>query len=245
MIDLFSAPRFFAPGAPLSGEITLSGEQARHALRVLRLGKGDRLTVSDGAGREAACVITSASGGALTAMAEDVRVSPREPAVKVRLYPSLSKGERYEYTLQKATEIGVASITPVVSNRCVAALPEPPRLRRWRGIICEAAKQSRRAVLPELREAVTFPKAARLPVTGLRLFCCERESHPLGEILRGADIGGEVSILTGPEGGYTEEEEALAIGEGWLSVALGGLILRCETAPVAAAVAVLYAAGCI
>ena len=214
------------PGAELSESILLSEADGRHIVQALRLREGDRLIIADGNGREAVCALTSERRAAVL----EVTPSRGEPLIPVHLYPSLSKGERFEWLLQKAAELGAVSITPVLSERCVAGLPSPGKLERFRRILRSAAEQSGRGIIPELRQPSTYHAAADA-ARGLRVFCYEEEKTvPLKSALD--KIAGEVSVLTGPEGGYTPEEDAYAAQNGWQPVSLGNTILRCETAPL-------------
>jgi 16S rRNA (uracil1498-N3)-methyltransferase len=219
-------PRLIIPGTGLSGVIRLSAEDERHLFRSLRLREGDKVIIADGYGREALCALTAERSAAVL----EVYASKGEPLAPVHLYPSVAKGERFEWLLQKAAELGASSITPVLSRRCVAAAPPPAKLERYRKILRSAAEQSGRGTVPRLLEPVTFDGAAAA-ARGLRIFCYENErTATLREALR--EGAAETSVLTGPEGGYTPEEAALAEQNGWKSVSLGNTILRCETAPL-------------
>jgi 16S rRNA (uracil1498-N3)-methyltransferase len=219
-------PRLIIQGINLAGTVQLPPEDARHIFSSLRMRSGDRLILCDGSGSEALCVLTAERGASV------LEVSPAygEPNVSVHLYPSLAKGERFAWMLQKAAELGAASITPVFSQRCVAKPPSSDKPERWRRILRGAAEQSGRGIIPELRETLPFRDAAAL-ADGLRLFCYEEErTVTLKAALRSESPA--ISVLTGPEGGYTPEEVAFAGQNGWTPVSLGDSILRCETAPL-------------
>jgi 16S rRNA (uracil1498-N3)-methyltransferase len=219
-------PRLILPGTVLSDTIRFSEADERHIFRSLRLRKGGRIVIADGNGCEALCELTADRAAKVL----ETRPSKGEPPAPVHLYPSLSKGDRFDRLLQKAVEFGVTSVTPVLSERCVAGVPSPVKWERYRKIMRSAAEQSGRGIIPELRDALDF-KDAGASARGLRIFCYENE-HTIS--LRAVFREGvtETSVMTGPEGGYTEEEAAFAEQNGWKSVSLGNTILRCETAPL-------------
>ncbi len=239
-------PRFYCVGDALSASVTIEGDDAHHIKNVLRLGTGDSIIVCDGKGREALCQITTLQKSYATAEVKTVAVSDVEPITQMHVYPSLSKGERFEWMLQKLTELGVRSITPVLSEYCVAKEPDSAKIQRWQRIILEAAKQCGRACLPELRQVVSFSDAIgeSKRYEGCKaLFCYENERNSLRNALSGASQGKIVLVLSGPEGGYSDNEAIKAVQAGWESVSLGKIILRCETAPLAAVSAILFACG--
>lgn len=222
------------PGLSLSGSVRLPPEEERHIFSALRMRENDRLILCDGNGLEALCALTAGR----EAVVLETYASQGEPAAATHLYPSLSKGERFEWMLQKAAELGVVSITPVLSKRCVTGLPSGEKLTRYRRILRSASEQSGRGSVPILRNPLPFEDAIEA-APGLRLFCYEEErTATLKAAL--AENAAELSVLTGPEGGYTPEEAALAGQCGWKPVSLGNTILRCETAPLMVLAAVRY-----
>ena len=227
-------PRLIVPGTALSGTVRLPPEDERHIFSALRMREGQKLVLCDGNGREALCVLTAGHEAAVL----ETFASRGEPDIPVHLYPSLAKGERFEWMLQKAAELGAVSVTPVLSQRCVAGLPSAEKQTRCRRILRSAAEQSGRGIVPELRNALSFQDAVYI-AQGLRLFCYEEERTVS---LRTAfdPRASEIAVLTGPEGGYTPEEAEFAAQNGWQSVTLGNTILRCETAPLMALAAVRF-----
>jgi 16S rRNA (uracil1498-N3)-methyltransferase len=218
--------RLIVPDAELSDAVRLCNEDAHHLLNVLRMREGDKLIIADGNGREALCALTAERKAEIL----EVFASRGEPVSPIHLYPSLSKGDRFEWMLQKAAELGAVTVTPVMSERCVSGIPSAVKLERYRRILRSAAEQSGRGRIPELRGALSFPDAADA-AKGLRVFCYEEESNiTLRQIFsEGFD---EISVMTGPEGGYTPEEAETAKLKGWKHVSLGNTVLRCETAPL-------------
>jgi 16S rRNA (uracil1498-N3)-methyltransferase len=186
--------------------------------------EGDGIILCDGNGLEALCALAPGP----RAVVKEIFPSQGEFPAPVHLYPSLSKGERFEWMLQKAAELGASTITPVLSERCVTNSLSAGKRERFLKILRSAAEQSGRGRIPELLPCVPFEQAVK-DAPGLRIFCYEEErAVSLREVLS----NGEISVLTGPEGGYTPEEARLAVEGGWRPVSLGRTVLRCETAPL-------------
>ena len=237
-----SLRRFFVETLPDSGEIVINGEDARHLTVVLRARIGEIITVCDGRGLEAKCKLVSLGGRAVIARILTKCESTGESGINFHLYPSVSKGDRFEWMLVKVTELGAASITPVLSARCVAAKPDAKRLERWNKLVREASMQSGRGVIPTIKPPVSFADALTI-ADGKKIFCYEDEKRLLlSEALRN-NIPSIISIMSGPEGGYDHEEAQLATQHGWTLISLGNRLLRCETAPPAALAAILALAG--
>jgi 16S rRNA (uracil1498-N3)-methyltransferase len=189
--------------------------------------ENDPLILCDGNGREAECRLLE--NGAVQVSA--LRLCADQNNIGIHIYPSISKGERFEWMLQKSVELGVTDITPVLSSRCIAGMPEPKKLLRWQKIIRAGAEQSGRGYIPRLHSPQPFDIAAESG-RGLLLFCYEEPGGmPLKALLQDA-APDCISVLTGPEGGYTPQEAALCQSWGWHTVTLGVRILRCETAPL-------------
>lgn len=207
---------------------------------VLRLHAGDAVTLLDGSGMqfEAHVLELSARHAVLTVGTGAPCLA--EPRLTLTLYACCLKGEKYEWVLQKATELGVTRFVPVISSRCVvkpaAALER--KYPRWRSVIREAAEQSRRGRLPELAPPLDFASAVD-GATGLRLLPWEgaAQGSPVPA------LAGAVSLLIGPEGGFTTDEAELARARGWQVFSLGPRILRAESASIAAVAAIMALAG--
>jgi 16S rRNA (uracil1498-N3)-methyltransferase len=236
-------PRFHLPAIPPDSFVSLEGPEARHARQVLRLGAGDAFRVFDGKGREAVCRVTEAARDRILARVESEWEICPEPAVHLCFYPSLSKGDRFSWMLQKLCELGAAEITPVLSQRCVARDWTEQKAQRYRRILMEAAKQCGRRHLPVLRDLTPLDALLAEQRDGVTLFCHETAPSGLKQALDTAGPFSRAHIFTGPEGGYAPEEAALALEHSLSPVRMGTIILRCETAPLAAAAALLYAAG--
>jgi 16S rRNA (uracil1498-N3)-methyltransferase len=230
----YATPSHFAPD---KNSLTLSAEETRHARDVLRLQSGDEIYVFDGLGREFQCSVQTISRTAaeVSVIAEVEPARPESP-LDLTLAIALLKGEKFDLVIQKATELGVKRIVPLDTERGDVRLRDgdsaQKRLTRWRRIALEAAKQTGRAYLPEISE----PLALRELLTSAcenKLMFSEREGESLSEAMTGVDPEAtKVIALVGPEGGWTDNEIALARKSAWEIVTLGGRTLRAETAGI-------------
>ena len=248
--------RFFVPPAWVQGgEVGITGPQAHQIADVLRMEPGDRILVLDNSGWEIDTRLTAVDRRAVLGEVLRRRLSEAEPRTKVSLCQGVLKGKRFEFALQKGTELGIVEFVPVIANRCVLsdlATVEQKR-ERWEWIIQEAAEQSNRGRKPVLRAASLFPQACeKLQASGgLALMLWEEEKRTtLRDVLRQAPPGYAgrfppftVHLMVGPEGGFTREEADIARGYGLVTVGLGPRILRGETAGLVAAALVLYELG--
>jgi len=217
--------------------LLLDPPQARHALKVLRLRPGDRFLAFDGAGHhwEAELVQTTP---AVRARVVGPVPAPTVP-YRLTLYQGLPKGDRMDLVVRMGTELGVAAFVPVRTRRTVAT---GERLDRWRRVAAEAAKQCGRPTIPQVARVVDFPKALeRFQLHQLRLVLWERATDPLTHWVS-ASPAEDLALFVGPEGGFDPEEVARLQTAGVLC-SLGPLVLRTETAAVAAAAVVLGLQG--
>nr|WP_295946056.1 16S rRNA (uracil(1498)-N(3))-methyltransferase [uncultured Agathobaculum sp.] len=238
-------PRFFVDGQPEDGMLVLRGENAHHAGRVLRLRPGEAVTLCDGKGTDYDCTVETLEKDAVTCRVLGSHPADTEPKQQLTLFMALPKGDKMEFIVQKAVELGVSEIVPYLSKNCVSRPDKTDKkVERWRKIAVEAAKQCGRGVLPAVHAVVPAAEAVRLAAQAeTALFLYENEKQTgLRDALAGG-VGKTVSLMVGPEGGFAPEEAAAAKEAGLVSVSLGTRILRCETAPVAALAAVLYAGG--
>jgi 16S rRNA (uracil1498-N3)-methyltransferase len=226
-------PRIYIPPERIgAAEISLQSREARYILAVLRLGPGDEVTVFDGEGREyRTALFDDYEGGVYLSIQEELN-SERESPVRITLGQGLLKGEKMKFVIQKATELGVDRIIPLVSFRSIPLVEgerETLRIERWRRIAQEAAKQCGRTVVPEvatIHELGDFLSQGE----GTGLILWEGEPTPLREVIEKIDPKGGITLLIGPEGGFSEEEVSTAQGSGFLVAGLGQRILRAETA---------------
>lgn len=251
--------RFFvAPEAFDGRNVQIDDPGLVHQLsHVLRLATGAQITLLDNSGWEYAVVIERIERDQVVGLIERRSLAETEPHLKLSLYVALLRGERFEWVLQKGTELGVSAFVPVVCQRSVIddiADISGNKIDRWERIIRESAEQSRRAKLPKLRPAMLFDSACEHARRRSQAFLLWEGSgaqplRRLGEQRAPRDVAGaapapfSISILSGPEGGFTESELATAAMYQVALASLGPRILRAETAPIAAAAALMFAHG--
>jgi 16S rRNA (uracil1498-N3)-methyltransferase len=229
-------PRFYCPIALAPGrDVVLPETVARHALNVLRLRAGDAVVLFNGEGGEYSGVVSATGRATRVTLRECLDVDLESP-LNVTLVQSISSGERMDYTLQKAVELGVTFVQPVVTRRTVVRLEGEKRLRRlahWQGVVMSACEQCGRAVVPRVGEILQFPdwlgSAGQSPATRYLL-----DPHGEARIRALAPPTGAVMLLAGPEGGLEPAERDAALAAGFTPLRLGPRILRTETAAVAA-----------
>ena len=237
-------PRFFVEKIPGS-QAVISGPDAKHISRVLRMRVGEAITLCDQQGYDYSGVVSELSNTSVLVNITGKYPSKSEPSVCVHLFQAMPKSDKMEWIVQKSVELGVSEITPVFTKRCVSRPDEKSmqkKLERYQKISLEAAKQSGRACVPVVYKAVPLQEAlSQMQESILSLCFYERAELPLKDTLSGAFQS--VSILIGSEGGFEEWEAEQANEAGCRLVSLGPRILRCETAPLAALSAIMYASG--
>lgn len=240
-------PRFFISQKEINWQekkATISGADQLHKMsRVLRLRENDQITLLDGSG-----LIYSAQILSLMPRSAQCRLLSRkalntEPDLKITLAQSLLKGSKFDYVLQKNTEIGVAEFIPLVCERTVVKPDEKEaeyeadnRLVRYQRIVRDAAEQSERGIVPIVKEICYLDGLLKQNLSGfdLKLICLERtHANGIKEVLNSVqDKVQKVIVLIGPEGGFTENESKIVQTNGFIPVSLGKRIFRAETAPV-------------
>ena len=234
--------RFFVPAGSLGARnVTLSGDLAQRLARVLRLRRGDTVVLTEGGEREFEVELTDVSAKSVTGVVTGDRASPPEPAVEVVLYQSLIRPNRFDFALEKGTELGVARFVPMINARSQLDEASAGRAERWQRLVIEAAEQCGRGRLPVIDAPLPYAEAIST-APGLRIVPYESErANRMADFLRGLpERPRTVSLFIGPEGGYTDEEIALARESGAALVTLGRQVLRSETAGVVAAAIVLH-----
>lgn len=220
----------------------ITGDDAHHIARVLRMKAGDALSLCDGAGNEYDAVIAAIAQDAITCTIGEKRRSETESPVKVTLFQCLPKAGKMELIVQKCTELGVYAVVPALSARCVVVPGKDydKKRERYNRVALEAAKQSRRAMVPQVLP-LTELKKIDVPSFDLFLVAYEDESTvSLKQALRAANAPASIALLIGPEGGLEENEVDLLMKAGAKSVSLGKRILRTETAGMAMLAQTLY-----
>lgn len=240
--------RFFVSESGIGKEyVRLGPEQAHQICRVLRLTTEDRIVVLDNRGSEYEVVLREVGPQAVEGQIIAQRTAPGEPDVSVCLYQSLLARDKFEWVLQKCTELGVSRFIPVVTQRSLvqkAGPLKPDRQRRWTRILTEAAEQCHRGRIPELQAPVRFDRCLN-QVKSMDL-CLIASTDVSGSDLRQVMALGtqdeirSVGIFIGPEGGFHPEELAAAMTAGVKAIGLGKRILRTETAAVVVSALVLH-----
>jgi 16S rRNA (uracil1498-N3)-methyltransferase len=241
-----TAPVFLADGADLTADvITLTGAEGRHAATVRRIRPGERVDVADGAGLIAECVVTDAGPGSVTLRVQARREVPG-PDPRIVVVQALPKGDRAELAVETMTEVGVDVIVPFAAERCVARWPAGDRaakaLARWRSAAREAAKQARRARIPEVTELASAAEVATRLKSAARAVVLEPGA---AQTLSRLDlpIHGDVVLVVGPEGGLSPAELTEFTAAGAIETRLGDSVLRASTAGAAAAAVLMARTG--
>lgn len=225
--------RFFV-GEVRNGQAHIEGDEAQHLTRVLRVEAGERYEISDNRSVYLAEVETARKQQVVFRTLE--KLAPEPTSVRITICAALIKFDRFEWMVEKATELGAAEIVPVIAIRSERGLDKaaPKRMERWRRIALEASQQSRRAHLPEIQEECTLAQALALPAAYRYVL----DEQPGGPSLAGAFPAerrreDSVALLVGPEGGWTDAEREQFTASAWTRVSMGPLILRAETAAIA------------
>ncbi|MBX3742292.1 MAG: 16S rRNA (uracil(1498)-N(3))-methyltransferase [Akkermansiaceae bacterium] len=223
--------RFFLPPDAWGGSPALTGDEARHLSQVLRGKAGERITVFDGRGRRAAATVLGVSKDRVPLELGEPVVSPNSGA-SIILAQAIPKGKNMDFIVQKAVELGVTAIQPLVTGNTVVQ-PGDGKSEKWRRVALEACKQCGQDTLPEIAEPLPFDRWIAPPSGDgdLRIIASlATGSQPLKDILRGNETPRSVTYLVGPEGDFTPQETRTAMDHGFLPASLGGIVLRVETA---------------
>ncbi|MBQ9798069.1 MAG: 16S rRNA (uracil(1498)-N(3))-methyltransferase [Clostridia bacterium] len=233
-------PRFFVQKEQIEHDtVTLTGDDAHHVSRSLRMAAGECITVCDMTGTEYECELTDFLPDRVLAKILQVRKSETEPPYYAHVFQALPKGDKLDSVIQKAVECGASEITTFESARCIVRAKgenEGKKVERRQRIALEAAKQSGRGIVPQVNPTVSFAQMLeRAAQADLPLFCYEGEgTRSLADALRTANLSADhtptVSLVVGSEGGFSPEEAEAARERGLISVGLGKRILRTETA---------------
>ncbi|CAM4058192.1 16S rRNA (uracil(1498)-N(3))-methyltransferase [Kibdelosporangium persicum] len=229
-------PLFLVDALPNGPDIVLDGPEGRHAATVKRLREGEILTLSDGAGGLATCVVDGPAGRDSLRLRVTERSGVPAPQPRVVIAQALVKGDRGELAVELATEAGADAIVPWRAARCVAKWDDGPRgekaLARWRNTVREAAKQARRAWVPEVLDPVGTKGLVDLMDGALGLVLEGSAQRRLADVSLPAQ--GDIVIVVGPEGGVSDEEIAVLESAGAQTVRLGPSVLRASTAAAVA-----------
>jgi 16S rRNA (uracil1498-N3)-methyltransferase len=232
--------RLFVPKDDISkSQAVIAGQELQHLRRVLRLGPGDHVTLFDDAGVEHDAVIRSFGSDSATVEILRSYDAQRESSLDLTLAVGLTKGDKIDVVVEKATELGVQTIVPFVSAYTVPQLNErkiATRSQRWQKIALNAAKQCGRARIPEVLPLCEFHQLVSRPRPDTLKICFwEKEAQQsLGDLQNAQGNAKSLLIAVGPEGGFSAEEAALAAEHGFFLASLGRRILRAETAAITA-----------
>ena len=237
-------PRFFCENFS-ENTAFITGDDARHISRSLRMKIGEELTVCNTRGTDYFCKITEIHENEIMLDVMESAKTVSEPSIEVTLFQCMPKGDKLETVVQKSVELGVKQIVPVISERCISrpdAKSAAKKRERLQKIANEAAKQSGRGILPTVENTLTFKECCnRLSDFDLSILFYELG----GESLSNLEINGnkKIAILIGPEGGFAKEEADAALKNGAKAATLGKRILRTETAPLAALTGIMLLSG--
>lgn len=236
--------RFLLPSDAWLTDPALTGDEARHASQVLRMRVGDTLVVFDGQGRRAVAEALSVSRDRVSLKLGEIMPS-RPPQPAITLAQAIPKGKNMDLIVQKAVELGVAAIQPLVTRHTVVQ-PGEGKSMKWRRNALEACKQCGQDTLPDIPEPAIFADwlTTQSSTPGLKLIASlARGARPMREILNSHADTTVVTLLIGPEGDFSAEETAASLAAGFLPVSLGDIVLRVETATLFCLSALRYQFG--
>lgn len=240
---------FVNPENVIASDIIIQGTDVNHIKNVLRLQVGKEILINDRQGTDYKCIIRKIDSQVIETNIIEKLDKTTEATVETTLYQSLIKGEKMEFVIQKAVEIGVTTIVPIVTDRCVVKLETDKKIKskceRWQKIAESAAKQSKRSIIPEVKLPMTLEDALKdtkhRNVRSCIPFENEKAYH-IKEYLRNCDATA-IGVFIGPEGGFTDAEIEYADKSGVAAITLGRRILRSETASLVTLANIMYEMG--
>lgn len=240
--------RFFADASCIDDNvITVTGDDVQHISRVLRLKCGDCIEICDMCGTDYLCTVSSVSKTAVTANIIKKMPNSSESNLNITLYQGIPKGDKLDFIIQKSVELGAKRIVPVVMQRTVVKFKNAAlKTERQRKIAAEAAKQSKRGIIPKVSSPICFDDMINeiKNSAALSILAYENEEQTdIKSVLKNNGDMTDINIIIGPEGGFEDDEIKSAKEANINIVTLGPRILRCETAPVAVISAAMYELG--
>ncbi len=240
--------RFFADASCIDDNvITVTGDDVQHISRVLRLKCGDCIEICDMCGTDYLCTVSSVSKTAVTANIIKKMPNSSESNLNITLYQGIPKGDKLDFIIQKSVELGAKRIVPVVMQRTVVKFKNAAlKTERQRKIAAEAAKQSKRGIIPKVSSPISFDEMIDeiKNSAALSILAYENEEQTdIKSVLKNNGDMTDINIIIGPEGGFEDDEIKSAKEANINIVTLGPRILRCETAPVAVISAAMYELG--
>ncbi len=234
-------PRIFLPSVDLhDGPVSIKGEKAKYLSAVLRCRPGDRLLIYDNDGNAYSSKITGVTAREVVVELIEKMDRNTDSPLHITLLQGLLKGEKMDLVVQKATELGVQEIIPVVTER--SQLRETRKIPRWARIAEEASRQAGRNSVPRIHQTADFEGLPPGPPANGVIFW-EQGGDNLRVVLKQCGARGAISLFTGPEGGFSEKEIASAAEKGFLVATLGQRILRAETAAITAVAITQFVLG--
>jgi 16S rRNA (uracil1498-N3)-methyltransferase len=227
-------------------KIAVEGPDVNHIKNVLRMKIGETVLLSDGEDREYICEISEIEEDRVLARIVDIEGPSRELSIKVTLFQGLPKGDKMETVIQKMVELGGYSIVPVATKRSIVKLDAKKakaKVARWNAISESAAKQSKRGIVPEVLDVMTFGEAINIAKDFDKILIPYEEAENMDytrKVVESIEPGDSVAVFIGPEGGFAPEEVEKAIDAGAKSITLGRRILRTETAGMALMSVLMY-----
>lgn len=241
-------PRFFIEN--ISGDfVTISGQDALHIAKSLRMKVGEKLTVCGGQGLDFICEIDEISESSVLLRVTETVVTDSEPSINITLYQGCPKGDKMELIIEKSIELGVSKIVPVLMQRSVSrpdAKSAAKKHERYQKLALSAAKQCGRGIIPQVEPMINFSQmAAGLSRYQAVIFFYECGGESLSSVMNKivSNNLSDIAVVIGPEGGFDPSEADVLKNMGALTSTLGKRILRTETAPIAAISAIMYATG--
>lgn len=233
---------FLPPEKLVSRQIAITGEQARYLSLVHRIKPGEQLIIFDGLGNQYTCKILQSRRKEI--IAEQMKKEPysAESSIAITLAQGIAKGDKMDLIIQKSTELGVKKIIPLITER--TQIRHTDKIDRWRKIALSASQQSGREKIPEITEPTSFEEFLERQKTGHGIIFSEEEKERnLKKILNDFQGAIEITLLVGPEGGFSKSEVITASENGFATISLGPRILRTETAAITAISIVQYELG--
>lgn len=240
--------RFFVcPSQIKNNHIIIEGEDVKHISKVLRLKNGNKIIICDGQGTDYECIINYMEKN-IMARIISIYPSKTEPMNKITLFQSLVKADKMDYIIQKAVELGINAIVPVITERTIVKIEnqkkEHSKLTRWKKISEAAAKQSRRGIIPRISPIISLSDAfIKSQEMDCKVIAYENEKNNKLKNLLANYNGKSIAVFIGPEGGFEENEINLAKEYEVVPITLGTRILRTETAGLAIVSIMMYEMG--
>lgn len=237
-------PWFFTEENIQSESYIITGENAVHIEKSLRMKKGEEITLCTPDKTQCECVIEQIIPGQVYVNIKEKFPCENEPDVEITLYQALPKGDKMDYIVQKCVELGVSKIVPMISARCVSRPDEKSlkkKIARWQKIALQAAMQSRRGIIPQVLNAKSFDNAVKESDEEKKIIFYECGGESVKDLL--CEKVKNIGIFIGSEGGFEEKEVEAVLAKGGSKATLGKRILRAETAPLAAFSIIMYQTG--